>query len=123
METEYFNSNSVIDLLKEVESWKKKHPNILIEREMFKFINEYDLCKLPNPVITANYSITIHYEENDKPKVIICDLCGEPIVGESHPVYDENFHVQKGLKQCSKCLVSSNLDEDDNRILDPIDEW
>lgn len=34
----------------------------------------------------------------------LCDMCGEPFTGVSHPVVDENFNVQKGLIQCGKCF-------------------
>lgn len=33
-----------------------------------------------------------------------CDICGNPLVGKSYPVVDENHKGQKGLKQCSKCF-------------------
>ena len=35
-----------------------------------------------------------------------CDMCGKIITGAVHPVYNENYKIQKGLKQCGKCLIS-----------------
>ncbi len=39
-------------------------------------------------------------------KEIKCDLCEKLITGDSHPVTDENFNVQKGINQCESCFAS-----------------
>ena len=44
-----------------------------------------------------------------------CDSCGKPFTGEYFPVTNENFVVQKGLKQCTICyekqLLGKNYDK------------
>jgi hypothetical protein len=40
-------------------------------------------------------------------KTKICDFCGNKIIGEVFPVYDENYNKQKGLHQCSTCFGKS----------------
>jgi ribosome-binding protein aMBF1 (putative translation factor) len=36
-----------------------------------------------------------------------CDFCSKPIKGNHYPVYDENYNIQKGIKQCEKCYKLS----------------
>jgi hypothetical protein len=37
-----------------------------------------------------------------------CDICANSFSGPSYSVYDENFVIQEGLKQCEKCY-SNNI--------------
>ena len=33
-----------------------------------------------------------------------CDSCGVLIKGKHYPMYDENYNIQKDLKQCTSCF-------------------
>lgn len=46
---------------------------------------------------------------------IKCDICGKEIQGKSYPVYNENFKIEKGLKQCEKCYAISLGMENENK--------
>ncbi len=43
----------------------------------------------------------------DNAKVKLCDGCGKKFVGKEFPIVDENFNIQRGLKQCEECYASS----------------
>jgi len=32
-----------------------------------------------------------------------CDLCGGEMLGMSYPVYDENYNIQRDVRQCKNC--------------------
>jgi hypothetical protein len=52
-----------------------------------------------------------------KPKEKInCDSCGKPFIGEYFPMVNENFVVQKGLKQCTECYERHLLGKDYKKI-------
>lgn len=36
-----------------------------------------------------------------------CDMCNNKIIGKYFPVTNENFIVQKGLKQCESCYADN----------------
>ena len=56
-----------------------------------------------------------HYGKNIptyKDKIVLC--CGEPYTGKPFKVYDENYNLQKGVKQCGDCHFGVCDPEEDN---------
>jgi hypothetical protein len=56
----------------------------------------------------CRYAGRCSYESKDKTKAVRedfkCDMCGHTFNTIPHPVYDENFNKQCGLKQCDNCF-------------------
>ena len=42
----------------------------------------------------------------------ICDLCGGEFYGFGHYVFNENYQLQRGLRQCDKCISTEKPQHD-----------
>lgn len=49
-------------------------------------------------------------------KSYICDSCGLEKTSKYHPIYDENYNKQLGLKECDECFTEKLNNEKNQKI-------